>query len=168
LGVDDPAFYDSMLTFRGASKRLESVTENESVTLFRDFAHAPSKVAATLKAVREQFPKRAITACLELHTYSSLSRDFLAHYRGSMNEADYALVYFNPHTIALKRLPPVTADQVREGFGRGDLEVYSDSRMLHARLNDITADNCVVLMMSSGDFDGLDLPDLGRRLTLTR
>jgi UDP-N-acetylmuramate: L-alanyl-gamma-D-glutamyl-meso-diaminopimelate ligase len=106
---------------------LELVAGNRETRVYKDFAHAPSKVIATLGAVREQFPSRKLIACLELHTFSSLSSEFLTHYKGSMDAADTAIVYFSPHALRLKRLPPITAEQVRKGFGNERLEVFDDS-----------------------------------------
>ncbi len=157
LGINDRAFFSAMETFTGAAKRLEKVIETGTCIVYKDFAHAPSKVEATLKAVREQYPGHKIVACLELHTYSSLSREFLDHYRGSMDAADVAIVYFNPHALALKRLPEITEEQIRDGFGKENLEVFNDAQRLMDRLRSITSENMVYLMMSSGNFDGIDL-----------
>ena len=158
LGVSDHVFYEAITSFAGASKRLERLSGAGSCIIYMDFAHAPSKVMATIGAVSEQHPGLKIIACLELHTYSSLSGQFLPHYRGTMDKADIALVYFNPHAIRLKRLPAVTPDQVKSGFRRSDLEVYNDSRVLKERLQKFREEEkAVLLMMSSGDFDGMEL-----------
>jgi len=157
LGVDNTEFYRYISTFPGASKRLEQIAEKGSYTLFKDFAHAPSKVKATIQAVREQYPSRTLTACLELHTYSSLSEKFLSHYAGTMNEADLAIVYFNHHAIQLKRLPEITPEQIRNGFALPELEVFDDSEKLQQRLNQLPRIESVLLMMSSGNFDGMIL-----------
>ncbi len=160
LGVSDEVFLESIRSFKGASKRLEFVAGNSSVTVFKDFAHAPSKVKATLHAVKEQYPSKHIVTCLELHTYSSLSKEFLTHYLHSLDEADLPMVYFNPHAIELKRLPPITKEQVKEGFGNSRLEVLTDSKELSKRLLGINWNNSVLLLMSSGNYDGLDLSAL--------
>ncbi len=165
LGIKEPDFYDAMITFKGASKRLELISGNSTTAVFKDFAHAPSKVRATIAAVREQFPERRLIACLELHTYSSLSKEFLPHYAGALDEADIALVYFNPHALSIKRLPPVSEMQIMEGFDNRALEVFSDSDALQQRIINIPPKNSVFLMMSSGNYDGMDLKKMGMQLT---
>lgn len=162
MGVSDKQFYDAIRSFGGASKRLELLVQKGTFSLYKDFAHAPSKVKATINAVRDQFPGRTLIACLELHTFSSLSEGFLHHYSGSMKEADIAIVYFNHHAIKLKRLPEITPDQIRTGFSQPDLEVFDDSGKLVGRLSELPKENAVFLMMSSGDFDGIDLRQLER------
>ncbi|NQV03432.1 MAG: peptidoglycan synthetase [Bacteroidia bacterium] len=157
LGISNETFDEAISSFRGASKRLELVSENDSFTVYKDFAHAPSKVKVTIGAIKKQYPNRKIIACLELHTYSSLSEGFLHHYAGTMDEADLAIVYYNPHTIELKRLPQITPDQIKTGFARSDLEVLNDSKKLHEKLLEELKENSVFLFMSSGDFDGLNL-----------
>ena len=160
LGIEDQKFYETITTFTGASKRLELLAEGETFAMYKDFAHAPSKVKATIEAVKEQFPGRTIVACLELHTYSSLSEGFLHHYSGAMENADVSIVYFNPHAIQLKRLPAITEDQIRAGFNQPTLEVYNDSEKMKERLQQLPKENVVYLMMSSGNFNGLDLTEL--------
>jgi UDP-N-acetylmuramate: L-alanyl-gamma-D-glutamyl-meso-diaminopimelate ligase len=165
LGITNEAFFRAICSFKGASKRLELVAGNDNTLVFKDFAHAPSKLRATTQSVKEQFPGKALVACMELHTYSSLSRDFLSHYKASMDAADRAIVYFSPHALALKRLPEITADEIREGFGRADLDVYSDPKNLLDRLLREEWSGKVLLMMSSGNFDGIDILDLANRIT---
>ncbi len=157
LGISDEMFFEAIISFKGASKRLELVARNDEALVYKDFAHAPSKVKATLAAVREQFADRKVIACLELHTFSSLSEEFLSHYKGTLDLADTAIVYFSPHALQLKRLPPITPEQVRKGFENNDLEVFTDSGMLLKRLQNENKSDKVFLMMSSGNFDGLDL-----------
>ena len=156
LGVSDDDFYRAIESFSGASKRLQLVEKGETWAVYKDFAHAPSKVRATIEAVKEQFPKHALVACLELHTYSSLNEKFLHHYAGAMDQADKAIVYFNPHAITLKRLPGITPEQIITGFNRSDLEVFNDARKLKERITALPKDNTILLMMSSGNFDGLN------------
>jgi UDP-N-acetylmuramate: L-alanyl-gamma-D-glutamyl-meso-diaminopimelate ligase len=163
LGITDPDFYEAIQSFKGASKRLELVTKIKNKSVYKDFAHAPSKVNATLKAVKEQFPGRKIIACLELHTYSSLNKDFLDHYKGTLDPADLAIVYFSPHALQLKRLPEITGDQVKAGFNKPGMEVYTESQQLIARLLQEKDQKAVLLMMSSGNYDGVDLKDLGQQ-----
>ncbi|MFZ4563143.1 MAG: UDP-N-acetylmuramate--L-alanine ligase [Bacteroidales bacterium] len=164
VGISDLTFYEAMKSFKGASKRLELVAKNDQTAVYKDFAHAPSKVKATLLAVKEQFPERKVIACLELHTYSSLNKDFLGHYAGTLDPADEALVYFNPHALQIKRLPAITSEQIRQGFANTELEVYSSATELIERLMKEDSKNCVFLLMSSGNYDGIDLIQLGRKL----
>ncbi len=160
LGISIPVFLEAIQSFKGASKRLELIEKNEQTLIFKDFAHAPSKVMATLLAVREQYPAMKIIACLELHTFSSLNQVFLSHYNGSLAAADIAMVYYNPHALELKRLPAITPEQIQEGFGNPLLEVFNDSKKLYERLRKEDATNAVFLMMSSGNYDGLDLKEI--------
>lgn len=118
LGVAEAEFYHAIADFKGASKRLERIAHNEQSTVYKDFAHSPSKLKATTAAVQKQFPHRKLVACMELHTFSSLNKEFLKEYEGAMNTCDTAIVYFNPHTIAHKKLEPITADEVRRAFGQ--------------------------------------------------
>lgn len=165
LGIDDKDFFEAISSFSGASKRLELVAENEFTTVYKDFAHSPSKLLATTKAVKEQFPARELVGCIELHTYSSLSEKFLNHYKGCMNAVDIPKVYFNPHTIKLKRLPEITKEQVKAAFANPDIEIYTDSGNLFNDLLSIDWKGKNLLMMSSGNFDGIDFEDLGKRIT---
>ena len=116
LGLTDEQFYAAIAEFKGASRRLEVLAETENCVVFNDFAHSPSKLKATTEAVKTQFPERKLVACLELHTFSSLKKEFLPQYKNSMDAADLAIVYFNPHTIAHKKLEPITEQQVAEAF----------------------------------------------------
>jgi len=160
LGVDDHGFYEAITSFKGASKRLETVDSNESVVVYKDFAHSPSKLKATTAAVKEQFPKRKLVACLELHTFSSLTAEFLKEYKGAMDAADVAIVYFNAHTIAHKKLPPITGEQVKQSFNRDDILIYNDSALLTADLLKMQWHDMNLLLMSSGNFDGIDFGEL--------
>jgi UDP-N-acetylmuramate: L-alanyl-gamma-D-glutamyl-meso-diaminopimelate ligase len=164
LGISDEQFYTSIQSFKGASKRLERIAGNKETTIFKDFAHSPSKLMATLNAVKEQYPDKQLVACMELHTFSSLSQDFLSHYQGCMDAADRAIVYFNPHAIRLKKLPQLTTDQVRVGFANKNLEVFIDSDKLEQCLLQEDWYHKNLLMMSSGDFDGLDLTALAKKI----
>jgi UDP-N-acetylmuramate: L-alanyl-gamma-D-glutamyl-meso-diaminopimelate ligase len=164
LGIDDNHFYKAISSFKGASKRLELVRKNDQTSVFKDFAHSPSKLEATIKAVKEQFPERKLVACMELHTYSSLSKEFLDHYKGTMDNADIAIVYYNPHSIQLKKLSPITSDQVKAGFSNNNLEIFSDSKLLLERLENENWNGTNLLMMSSGDFDGTDFTMLAGKI----
>lgn len=164
LGISDADFYKAMETFGGAFKRLQLLEKNEKVAVFQDFAHSPSKLKATTAAVKEQYEDKHLVACMELHTFSSLSAKFLSHYKNTMEKADTAIVYFNPHTIEHKRLEPISTAQVKEAFGREDLIVYNDSQELQKLLKGMSWDNKVLLLMSSGNFDGISLKDFAKEI----
>ncbi len=165
LGVDEKTFYETIASFEGSSKRLEKVFDQNGLVVFSDFAHAPSKVASTVKAVKEKYPDKTIIAVFELHTYSSLNKNFLPKYGQTLDAADYAIVYYNKHTLELKRLPEITPSDVKDGFGREDLVVMTDRNELikHLKMN-YNFDNTVLLMMSSGNFSGIDIAKLGKVL----
>jgi UDP-N-acetylmuramate: L-alanyl-gamma-D-glutamyl-meso-diaminopimelate ligase len=165
LGVSDDEFYKSIATFKGAARRLEKLTENESLTVFKDFAHSPSKLKATIEAVKQQFPNRTLIGCMELHTFSSLNENFLTEYNGSMDKADEAIIYYNPHTIAHKKLKPVESEQVKSAFGRKDAVVFTESEKLREYLLGKKYDGAVLLMMSSGNYDGINLENFAVELT---
>lgn len=168
VGVSAENFYKAIATFKGASKRLELVAKNEVCNVYKDFAHSPSKLKATIAAVREQFPTRHLIACMELHTFSSLTEEFLKQYDGAMREADEAIVYFSPEAIALKKLPPITAEMIMKAFGRDDLTVFSDSSAMKEKLMQINPENTVLLMMSSGNFNGINVNELGEKFISLR
>jgi UDP-N-acetylmuramate: L-alanyl-gamma-D-glutamyl-meso-diaminopimelate ligase len=164
VNISDVQFYEAIQSFTGAAKRLEVVKKNNATAVYKDFAHSPSKLKATTQAVKKQFPARKLIACMELHTFSSLNENFLKEYDGSMALADEAFVYFNPHTIEHKKLKSITKEQVQEAFGGDNIKIYTDSKML---LNDLLKMNFVnknLLMMSSGNFDGIDFKELGEKV----
>ncbi|GMQ27417.1 UDP-N-acetylmuramate--L-alanine ligase [Algoriphagus confluentis] len=160
LGVPAAQFYASIRTFKGAAKRQEILAKNDSGILFRDFAHAPSKLKATVNAVKNQFPDRRLIAVQELHTFSSLNKAFLPNYAHSMAEADVAIVYLNPHAVALKKLELMDEKTLREGFMRADLQVFTESQALKDYLLGLNYQNTNLLLMSSGNYDNLDLAPL--------
>ena len=157
LGVDAVAFVAAMADFTGASKRLELLAKNSETNIYRDFAHAPSKVKATIDAVKQQFPGRKLVAVLELHTYSSLNKEFMGEYRDSMKQADQAVVFYSNHALELKRMPPLPKEKVTEGFGREDLVVINEKNELSAWLAQQSYKNANLLLMSSGNYDGIDM-----------
>ena len=165
LGVSDKDFYQAIQDFSGASKRLELLGSSNKTSVFKDFAHSPSKVKATVQAVKNQFEDRQLVACLELHTFSSLNLKFLEEYRKSMKYADEAIVYFNPKTLKHKKLPALTKKEVKKAFARKDLTVITDSKDLKEYLLDLNWKRKNLLMMSSGTFDGLDLNKLADKVT---
>jgi UDP-N-acetylmuramate: L-alanyl-gamma-D-glutamyl-meso-diaminopimelate ligase len=164
LGIPDKTFYNSISDFEGAANRLELIAEGKNAWFYKDFAHAPSKVKATVEAVREQFPASRLVVCLELHTFSSLSQNFLQEYAGTLSPADVACVYFNPHAISLKRLPPLSVEKVKEVFDYENLTIFEDSKKLVHWLEKHKGPDTVYLCMSSGNFDGIDLPNISKRL----
>ncbi len=157
LGIGDRDFYAAIASFTGAAKRLEKLAEHGGKVVFKDFAHSPSKLKATVDAVREQFPDRKLTACMELHTFSSLSDNFLDQYAGCMDAADTALVFYDPHAVQMKRLPAVPVDRIRAAFARKDLRVLTDPTALMGAVREDMGSDGVLLMMSSGNFGGMDL-----------
>lgn len=162
VGIDEETFLESMATFRGAANRLELLASSDASAVYRDFAHAPSKVKATTLAVKEKFPQRRLIACLELHTYSSLNRDFLPQYRGTLASADERVVYYNPHALELKRLPMLQPAEVQEAFGDPQLRVFNNTEKLKDYLYTLQGHNACLLLMSSGNFGNLDVQALAR------
>lgn len=160
LGIKGKDFYEAIASFKGAARRLELVQQGPTSVVYKDFAHAPSKLKATSAALKRQFPERRLVACLELHTFSSLNPEFLPQYAGTFDAPDVAVVYFNPQVLAHKRLPPLSEQQVAAAFQRPDLRVFTDSRQLAAYLRDQNWQHANLLMMTSGTFDGLDLKEL--------
>ena len=162
IGISDEQFYEAIKTFKGAARRLELLFENKEKNnlVFRDFAHAPSKVLATVKALREQYSKKNLLVVFELHTYSSLSEVFIDHYAHCLDNCDQAVVFYDPHAVALKKLEMMTDERIVEGFRRPDIRVVHSKEELVGLLNEITYENTVAGFMSSGDFNGLTKEDL--------
>ncbi len=165
VGIKTEDFYSYIKSFKGASKRLELVYKTNEFNFYKDFAHSPSKLKATTESVLEQFPNRKLIACMELHTFSSLNQKFLDEYKGSMDAANTAVVYFNPHTIQHKKLEDISVNQIIKAFHRKDLHVFTDSQELKRFLKTLHYKNAVLLMMSSGNFDGIDFTTLASELT---
>jgi UDP-N-acetylmuramate: L-alanyl-gamma-D-glutamyl-meso-diaminopimelate ligase len=160
LGVGEDEFYEAIASFKGASKRLEKIAENQSTVVYKDFAHSPSKVEATTKAVKEQYMDRNLLACLELHTYSSLNEDFLKEYIGTLDAADEAVVFYSPHAVKIKRLKEVTEEQIAKAFERNDLIIYTEPDKFKDFLFHKDLKNTAVLLMSSGNYGGLDFDEV--------
>jgi UDP-N-acetylmuramate: L-alanyl-gamma-D-glutamyl-meso-diaminopimelate ligase len=159
-GINEDDFYDAIRSFEGTSKRLQKIKENQNGIVYLDFAHSPSKVKATVEAVAARYPGRDLIACLELHTFSSLSENFLPLYRGTLAGATRGLVYFNPHAIELKKLKPITKESVAESFSGNNISVFSNSEEMFSAITGVHYSNPVFLFMSSGDFNGFDLSSL--------
>ena len=164
LGVTEADFYRAIATFAGASNRLQRVAQSPTSVAYKDFAHSPSKLRATVQAVRRQYPDKRLVACMELHTFSSLTGDFLPQYRGCMDEADVAFVYYNPDVVRHKRLQAITPQQVREAFGGDNLTVLTDPQELQDRLRQLDLHDTALLFMSSGNFSGIDVAALAQEL----
>ncbi|WP_276167945.1 UDP-N-acetylmuramate--L-alanine ligase [Zobellia alginiliquefaciens] len=166
MGVDEDDFYEAIATFSGASKRLEKIAEGKSSVAYKDFAHSPSKVAATTKAVKEQYENRKLIACLELHTYSSFNPEFLKEYKGALDAADEAVIFYLPESVAIKKLKEVTPEQISEAFERNDLKIYTNAASFKDFVFSQDYDNAVLLLMSSGNYGGLDLIQLKEKFSL--
>lgn len=171
IGVAPDDFYREISSFTGASNRLEKICETETSVAYKDFAHSPSKLKATINAVRERYPNKKLIACMELHTFSSLMADFLPQYKNCMAEADVAYVYFNPKVIEHKRLTPITKEEVREAFGTENVEVFTESEALQKAVSRqysvFRHQGIALLMMSSGTFDGVDVKQFAAELLTT-
>jgi UDP-N-acetylmuramate: L-alanyl-gamma-D-glutamyl-meso-diaminopimelate ligase len=160
MGVDEAEFYEAIASFKGASKRLEKISESKTKVAYKDFAHSPSKVAATTKAVKEQYPNRKVVACLELHTYSSLNAEFLKEYEGALNHADVAVVFYSPDAVKIKQLEEVTYEQIAQSFKRDDLVIYTNPADFKKYLFNLDLENSALLLMSSGNYGGLNFDEV--------
>jgi len=156
MGIDEDDFYEAISTFKGASKRLEKIAESKNSVAYKDFAHSPSKVEATTNAVKEQYENRTLVACLELHTYSSLNAEFLKEYNGALDAADVAVVFYSPQAVEIKKLEEVTHQQIANAFQREDLIIYTNPDNFKAFLFSQNFDEKALLLMSSGNYGGLD------------
>lgn len=160
MGIDEDDFYEAIATFKGASKRLEKIAESKHSVAYKDFAHSPSKVEATTKAVKEQYQDRTLVACLELHTYSSLNAEFLKEYKGALDAADVAVVFYSPHAVEIKKLEKVTHEQIAKAFERDDLIIYTNPDDFKNFLFSQDFNNKALLLMSSGNYGGLDFDEV--------
>lgn len=160
MGIDEDDFYEAIASFKGASKRLEKIAENSATVIFKDFAHSPSKVAATTNAVKKQYSNREVIACLELHTYSSLNAEFLSEYKGALDSADKAVVFYSPDAVQIKKLEAVSAAQIGNAFEREDLIIYTNPAEFKKFLFSQNLKNTAVVLMSSGNYGGLDFDEV--------
>lgn len=156
MGINDEQFYEAITSFKGAARRLETIDNSNGIEAFRDFAHAPSKVKATVEAVKESYPNKRVIACLELHTFSSLNINFMDQYTGSMDSADVSFVYFNPQVVAHKKLPELNVADIQQKFGNSNIQVFDNNNPLIETIKENLAKDDVLLIMSSGRFDGID------------
>jgi UDP-N-acetylmuramate: L-alanyl-gamma-D-glutamyl-meso-diaminopimelate ligase len=164
IGITEEKFYDAIADFDGASNRLEKIVQTSTSVAYKDFAHSPSKLKATVQAVRAQYPNKKLIACMELHTFSSLTHAFLKEYKDSMLEADMAFIYFSPKVIAHKGLQPIQPEDVKDAFGGENLEVYTDSAALQTKLRSLNYDDTALLLMTSGNFSGVNLIEFAKEL----
>jgi len=160
MGVDEDDFYEAIATFKGASKRLEKIIDTNALLVYKDFAHSPSKVMATTNAVKAQYANKILVACLELHTYSSLTPEFLKQYKSSLDAADEAVVFYSPEALEIKKLPPIDHQQIFDAFDRSDLTVFTNPEGFQAHLRNMDHTNKVLLLMSSGNYGGLDFQEM--------
>jgi UDP-N-acetylmuramate: L-alanyl-gamma-D-glutamyl-meso-diaminopimelate ligase len=160
MGVDEDDFYEAIASFKGASKRLEKIAEGKGCVAYKDFAHSPSKVMATTKAVKEQYPNKKLIACLELHTYSSFNPEFLKEYKGALEAADEAAVFYLPESVRIKKLKEVSPEQISQAFVRNDLQIFTEAEVFKNFVFGQEYDNAVLLLMSSGNYGGLNLEEV--------
>jgi len=163
LGVRKDKFYKAIASFKGASRRLELLAANESTAVYKDFAHSPSKLKATVQAVKQQFSDRELVAVIELHTFSSLNPDFLSEYKGSIDKADIPVAYIDNRTFEQKELKPYNSDIVKAAFGNNKLIFFNNCEILDEFLSCINYKGKNLLLMSSGNFGGLDLDAVAKR-----
>jgi UDP-N-acetylmuramate: L-alanyl-gamma-D-glutamyl-meso-diaminopimelate ligase len=160
MGVDESDFYEAISSFKGASKRLEKIAEAKGKVAYKDFAHSPSKVLATTTAVKNQYPTRKLVACLELHTYSSLNAEFLKEYEGALDSADVAVVFYSPDALKIKQLSDVSYNQIEKSFMRDDLIIYTSPEEFKSFLFTYDLNDTTLLLMSSGNYGGLNFDEL--------
>jgi len=160
MGIDEDDFYEAITTFKGASQRLEKIAESKTSIAYKDYAHSPSKVKATTKAVKAQYNNKMLVACLELHTYSSLNAEFLKEYKGALDAAEVAVVFYSPHAVEIKKLDTITHDQIANAFERDDLIIYTNPNDFKDYLFSQDFNNKTLLLMSSGNYGGLDFKEV--------
>ena len=159
IGIDENDFYEAISTFQGASKRLEKIAETGNAIAYKDFAHSPSKVLATTNALKNQYPDRKLVACLELHTYSSLNPEFLNQYKGTLAAADIAVVFYSPRAVEIKKLQAISQQQIMDAFQSEDLVVYTNPSEFKDFLFSQKFSNTSLLLMSSGNYGGLNFDE---------
>jgi UDP-N-acetylmuramate: L-alanyl-gamma-D-glutamyl-meso-diaminopimelate ligase len=164
LGIEDHEFYEAIQNFRGVEKRQQLLATNHSRAVYLDYAHAPSSVEATISAFKETFEDHKLVTCLELHTYSSLNMEYLPLYKGSLKEADKAMVYYNPREVKKKRLPELDPVEVKARFARKDLEIYNDASALEKSLRRLDEEDFILLLMSANSFSDMDIRYLAKEV----
>lgn len=163
IGITSEQFYEAVTSFKGAKGRLEKIAGNETATFYKDFAHAPSKVKATVKAVKDLFPKTDLVACLELHTFSSLNKKFLPRYKDTLKAAQQAIVYFNPEKVSSKNLEKLEEEDLKKSFAASNLLVFTDAKKLQDHLLQQSWNNKNLVMMSSGTFGDIDMEKIAEQ-----
>ena len=156
LGITSIDFYNKIQTFAGASNRLELIKENKESAIYKDFAHSPSKLKATIHAMKKQFKNRKLIACMELHTFSSLDKGFINEYNDSMKLADQAIVFISEKAIKHKKLDPISEHKIKVAFNQSNITIVKDAIKLSIIINKIEMKKANLLMMSSGNFENLD------------
>jgi UDP-N-acetylmuramate: L-alanyl-gamma-D-glutamyl-meso-diaminopimelate ligase len=165
IGVTAADFVKAIADFTGASKRLELIASNDRTNVYRDFAHAPSKVKATMEALKQQYPERTLIGILELHTFSSLNEKFMNEYNGALSKADQAVVFYSKHALEIKRMPDLPEDKIRTGFNQPGLIVFNEKKLLEGWLSENDFTNSNIVLMSSGNYDGIDMLTFAQRVT---
>lgn len=157
VAISDDEFFEHIQSFTGASKRLELIGQNDFSTIYKDFAHAPSKLKATSEAVTKQFKDRNLTSVLELHTFSSLNKQFIHQYEGCYDLPEQAIVFINPEAVKAKKLEMISENELVDAFKRKDLKLFTDAEKLEQFILSQDWNNRNLLLMSSGNFGGLDI-----------
>jgi UDP-N-acetylmuramate: L-alanyl-gamma-D-glutamyl-meso-diaminopimelate ligase len=165
IGITPEQFLQAIPTFEGAAGRLEKVASGSTASVYKDFAHAPSKVKATVKAMKEAYPSRDLVACVELHTFSSLNKKFIPQYKDSLKGAQLPVVYFDPAKVKAKGLEPLSEDDVKSAFGISGLKIMTNASSLRSFLEEQSWKNKNLLLMSSGNFGGMDVKSLSEKIT---
>jgi len=164
IGITSKMFYDAIASFEGAAKRLQLIKENDNSAIFLDFAHAPSKVAATTAALKEKNTDRKLTACLELHTYSSLNKQFIVNYSDTLSSADQACIYYNPDNNKLNKKNKLSPEDLQNAFNIKHLKVFTETSDMVKFLANEEWENHNLLLMSSGNFKGLNVQGLADKI----
>jgi UDP-N-acetylmuramate: L-alanyl-gamma-D-glutamyl-meso-diaminopimelate ligase len=164
MGIIDAMFYEAIQSFKGASKRLETLEQNDDTLVLRDFAHAPSKVRATVEATKSLYPERKLVACYELHTFSSLNKEFLPQYDGAMDNADLAAIFYSPHTLEMKKMPAISPEEIKAAFKNDSLEIFTDKTALEEFLKSQNWYQSNLLLMTSGTFGGMNFNEFGSEI----
>ncbi|MAU62934.1 MAG: peptidoglycan synthetase [Flavobacteriaceae bacterium] len=157
IGIHDEDFYNSIVSFKGADKRLEIILNMNDRNVFKDFAHSPSKVIAATNAIKKQFKRRKLIALLELHTFSSLNENFINEYKDSLKSADLAILFYDPNAVLNKGLNEINKEKIKSAFNDSNLKVFSDSNKLQDFLLEQSYSYSNLLFMSSGNYASINL-----------
>lgn len=164
MGISDDDFYSAIQSFAGAAKRLQMLASNKNSIIFQDFAHSPSKLKATVNAVKKQFSEKKLICFMELHTYSSLNKEFLVEYEGSLDLADVANVFYSKHAVELKKLEYINPSEVEKAFNKQGLKVFTEKSILEEEIKKLDVKDSVILFLSSGNFNGINVKDVAEKL----